>query len=231
MDALLGPLCAVLRASVARVGAAASASAAGGAAAGAAAAALDSDDEAGAEPRGAMCAPARAAAPCCRPGILGCHESRRQSMRPSLAPSTTALQARQNMGSFHHCRCQLGSWAGDDGEGLLTGRQRPWAADEGRCACRPAAAGGYEQQLALGALLAVVQELAARPAAGQPGLGLGSALADLDIGAVVGAARGAPDGAARNAALRLLTAVARAEPGGALAHVLEARAQRSRAGR
>jgi len=70
LDALLGPLCAVLRASVARVGAAASASAAGGAAAGAAAAALDSDDEAGAEPRGAMCAPARAAAPCCRPGIL-----------------------------------------------------------------------------------------------------------------------------------------------------------------
>jgi len=82
----------------------------------------------------------------------------------------------------------------------------------------------------------VVQELAARPAAGQPGSGRqagsgpGSALAGLDIGAVVDAARGAPDGAARNAALRLLTAVARAEPGGALAHVLEARVQRSRAG-
>lgn len=119
---------------------------------------------------------------------------------------------------------------------------------------RPAAAGGYEQQLALGALLALVQELAARAAApagpaalaagsvpvpraaggaaaqaSASGMGLGdasgldAALAGLDVGAVVEAARAAPDGAARNAALRLLTAVAGALPGEALHHVLEVR--------
>ena len=62
----------------------------------------------------------------------------------------------------------------------------------------------------------------AAAASGDAG-GLAAALEGLDVAAVVDAARGAPDGAARNAALRLLTAVACALPAQALHHVLEAR--------
>lgn len=93
--------------------------------------------------------------------------------------------------------------------------------------CRPGLV-GYAMQLALAAL----QRIAEPPAAdGDEPMAdaeaeVPAAVADAeaggwDVGAVVAAVRGAPDGAARNQALALLAALARSHPQAALQHVMD----------
>ena len=72
---------------------------------------------------------------------------------------------------------------------------------------------GYALQLVLSALQKLLDSSGAD--------GTATAAATLEVEAVVTAAREAPDGAVRNAALGLLTVLARAQPQRTLQHILQ----------
>ena len=74
---------------------------------------------------------------------------------------------------------------------------------------------GYALQLVLSALQKLLEAANAD--------GTVAAAPTLEVEAVVEAAREAPDGAVRNAALGLLTVLARAQPQRTLQHILEVR--------
>lgn len=98
--------------------------------------------------------------------------------------------------------------------------------------CRPGQA-AYAMQLCLAALHRFVQPPAASGGdqtmvdADAAAAGSGASVDGLDAGAVVGAARAAPDGTTRNQALALLAVLARSHPKSALQHVMDVRGVRA----